>query len=198
VAAGASPNEAVRTKALQLYPDTPQLRSAAAQTFTAEALKTSFEKQGYATGVAIEKYRLSMYRLVATDAEYRVASSNFENLSAGYQAGLLAEEERRKAAEALAKQKEADALAKEIEELKALDRQLEASRRNAVFQCKDRLQCEKAFSLTQIFIATNSDMRIQLANDTLIETYNPNKDGAMGAIERCSKLLQVWLEASVA
>lgn len=177
----ASPNEAVRTKALQLYADTPQLRSAAAQTFTAEALKTSFEKQGYATGVAIEKYRLSMYRLVATDAEYRVASSNFENLSSGYQAGLLAEEERRKAAEALAKQKEADALAKQLEELKELDRQLEASRRNAVFHCKDRLQCEKAFALTQIFIATNSDMRIQLANDTLIETYNPNKDGAMGA-----------------
>lgn len=94
---------------------------------------------------------------------------------------MLAEEERRKAAESLAQQKKADALAKEIAELEALDRQLEASRRNAMFLCKDRLQCEKAFSLTQIFIATNSDMRIQLANDTLIETYNPNKDGAMGA-----------------
>lgn len=177
----AYPNESVRTKALQLYADNPNLRSAAAQTFTADALKRSFDSQGYATAVAIEKFRLSMYRIVATDAEYQEASTNFESLSTGYQASWQAEEERRKAAEALAKQKKADAEAKELAELVELNRRVDDSKRNAIFQCKDRLQCEKAFSLTQIFIATHSDMRIQLANDTLIETYNPNKNGAMGA-----------------
>ena len=61
-------------------------------------------------------------------------------------------------------------------------RDFEASKAAAVFRCGDKLQCDKAFSLTQIFIATNSDMKIQLATDTLIETFNPNKEGSMGAM----------------
>ena len=42
----------------------------------------------------------------------------------------------------------------------------------ARFRCKNRTECEKVFSLTQIFIVSNSDTKIQLANDTVIETFN--------------------------
>ena len=55
------------------------------------------------------------------------------------------------------------------------------AKRVAVFRCADRLACDKAFALTQVFISTNSDMKIQMANDTIIETFNPTDTFAMGA-----------------
>ena len=39
--------------------------------------------------------------------------------------------------------------------------------------CVGEKACKKYFQLTQIFITNNSDMKMQVATDTIIETYNP-------------------------
>lgn len=47
--------------------------------------------------------------------------------------------------------------------------------------CASDAECRKAFALAQIFVSTKTDMKIQLATDTIIETYNPTEAGKMGA-----------------
>lgn len=66
------------------------------------------------------------------------------------------------------------------EEQARLERQkirndLHVASSRARFPCQGKFKCEKYFSLTQIYISENSDMRIQLATDTIIETHNPSK-----------------------
>jgi hypothetical protein len=51
---------------------------------------------------------------------------------------------------------------------------------NAYIDCRTTKQCDKAFALTEVYINKNSDMKIQLATRTTIETYSPNKDGMVG------------------
>jgi hypothetical protein len=46
--------------------------------------------------------------------------------------------------------------------------------------CRDKDTCTKAFALAQIFVTENSDQKIQVATDTIIETYNPTEDGKLG------------------
>ena len=41
--------------------------------------------------------------------------------------------------------------------------------------CIGEKVCKKYFQLTQIFITNNSDMKMQVATDTIIETYNPTE-----------------------
>lgn len=69
---------------------------------------------------------------------------------------------------------------KEEEELKKLLDQYNNSLKNARYVCKTQLECSKAFALTQIFISENSDMKIQVSTDTIIETYNPTDDLKVG------------------
>lgn len=52
---------------------------------------------------------------------------------------------------------------------------LENAAANSRFRCKNKMECDKVFSLTQIYIVQNSDTKVQLANDTVIETYNPSE-----------------------
>jgi hypothetical protein len=40
--------------------------------------------------------------------------------------------------------------------------------------CKDKAQCDLYWQRSQIWLAKNSRYRIQLANDTLIQTYGPS------------------------
>jgi len=47
--------------------------------------------------------------------------------------------------------------------------------------CMNEGECRKAFQLAQIFVSTKSDMKIQLATDTIIETYNPTESYRLGA-----------------
>lgn len=94
-----------------------------------------------------------------------------------------ATEEGRKAAddaEVMAKAKEAQ-LQRAGMDLETLQKrakliaQAEQSGRKATFNCKNATHCQKAFSVAQIFLSENADMKIQMANDTLIETYQPVK-----------------------
>lgn len=46
--------------------------------------------------------------------------------------------------------------------------------------CSDKIHCGKVFALAQIYVARNSDQKIQVATDTIIETYNPTGSGNVG------------------
>lgn len=52
--------------------------------------------------------------------------------------------------------------------------------REAVHACIDKESCEKAFALAEIFLSKVSDMKIQTATGTTVETYNPTKTGEIG------------------
>lgn len=187
-----SPIAETKSKAISLYNRYPEIRAAAAQTFQKESLQKTIEDFGLTSGSVIERNRLRMYAVVANDDEIKVAADNLQSLldqiaDTKAKEGLQAAAQKSKEeAEAKAKN-EADALAaaakmeKEKSDAIALDLEFERSKGKAFFKCKDRTECEKAFSLTQIFIATNTDMKIQMANDTIIETFNPSEIASMGA-----------------
>jgi hypothetical protein len=56
----------------------------------------------------------------------------------------------------------------------------DAARTLAVWQCNGSAACEKAFALAQIFVNDHSDMKIQVATNTIVETYNPTDPGKVG------------------
>lgn len=64
--------------------------------------------------------------------------------------------------------------------LKAMESKLGNLAANAYVDCRTTKQCDKAFALTEVYINKNSDMKIQLATRTTIETYSPTKDGMVG------------------
>lgn len=165
-----SENQESRAKAVSLYRAHPQVRIAAAQTFTKASLAKTLNNHGVPSGVAIERHRLRQYATVATEEELKTATSVLDDLARNYDEEVRAAAEQRKAEEARLK-----------EETLRLKAALEESRAAAIFRCQDKLHCEKAFSLTQIFIATHSDMKIQTANDTIIETFTPTENLKIGA-----------------
>lgn len=58
--------------------------------------------------------------------------------------------------------------------------ELQAATKDAVIKCSNKKQCDKLWSLTQLYINNNSGMKIQLSNDTIIETYNPTQSNTYG------------------
>lgn len=65
------------------------------------------------------------------------------------------------------------------ERIAALDELLKLER-NATLQCTTKAACDKAFALTEIFFAQHSDMKIQTATGTTIETFNPTEEFKIG------------------
>lgn len=101
----------------------------------------------------------------------------------------LAEEDRIKAAKEKAQQelddREAARRKKEASELQAArtyeeEQALLSSLKNSTAKCNDKLSCAKMFALSQIYVSNNSDMKIQVATDTIIETYNPTDTFSVG------------------
>jgi len=78
----------------------------------------------------------------------------------------------RLAAEARRKQEKQE----EEEALKSIAAELKA-KENAIVICKDKATCSKVFALAQIYVQQNADQKIQVATDTIIETYNPTEGG---------------------
>lgn len=68
----------------------------------------------------------------------------------------------------------------ETRELVKMESRLEELATKAYVDCRTTKQCEKAFALTEVYINKNSDMKIQLATKTTIETFSPTKDGMVG------------------
>ncbi|MBK7060833.1 MAG: hypothetical protein IPH51_10130 [Rubrivivax sp.] len=100
----------------------------------------------------------------------------------------LEREERARLAKAT--QLEADRLAK-AKQLEAEEARLKAEQHKrtlqaalALAQSRDRVQCagaqcDRAFAQAQAYLLKQTDMRIQVATSTLIETYNPTSDGRL-------------------
>lgn len=54
--------------------------------------------------------------------------------------------------------------------------EMDAAEKSIVI-CKDKVSCDKVFSLAQIYVQQNADQKIQVATNTIIETYNPTEEG---------------------
>lgn len=52
--------------------------------------------------------------------------------------------------------------------------------KDAYVICDSKTGCDKTFSLTQIYINSNANQKIQIATDTIVETYNPTENGNIG------------------
>lgn len=94
----------------------------------------------------------------------------------------------RKQAELAAKQKlEAEQAAKQVaaQAEKAAKQAVAQAENDAYVACNDKTSCDKTFSLTQIYISSMASQKIQVATDTIIETYNPTENGniGMGAVK---------------
>jgi len=94
-----------------------------------------------------------------------------ELLSKGNLASLKAEDERARAAWEAEERRKAEAQARIYANAASGSR----------VTCTTDADCRKAFQLAQIYVSTKSDMKIQLATDAIIETYNPTETGKMGA-----------------
>ena len=110
--------------------------------------------------------------------------SSYVRLVRGVQWLDPSREDERKQAELAAKQK------REVEQA-AIQQKLESEQavaqaeRDAYITCDDKASCDKAFSLAQIYINSRASQKIQVATDTIIETYNPTEYGniGMGAVK---------------
>lgn len=65
------------------------------------------------------------------------------------------------------------------ERLQDISNEAEAAEKSIVV-CNDKVTCGKIFALAQIYVRDNADQKIQVATDTIIETYNPTDDGKIG------------------
>jgi hypothetical protein len=57
-------------------------------------------------------------------------------------------------------------------EMPAVKESLIVAQKNAVFDCSNKRDCDKAFLLTKSYVQTNTDYKIQFSDDTMIATYN--------------------------
>lgn len=170
-------NSANRERALGLIKQYPALLAGGAATFTIPNLIRSIESNGVVAGPRHEMHRVTMYRVVAPTAAVAQAEQNI--LEALDQVKRSREFANRAKDEERARQElAAAASAKEREEITA--KWTEAAQ-NAKVSCRDALECNKVFALTQIYIVENSQMKIQSANDTIIETFTPTETYAVGA-----------------
>lgn len=83
---------------------------------------------------------------------------------------------------ALAREEELAAAKRErerVERLREISAEIEAAESSVVI-CNDKATCNKVFALAQIYVRENADQKIQVATDTIIETYNPTDDGKLG------------------
>lgn len=71
------------------------------------------------------------------------------------------------------KPKDAEKKTKFLDAANSLMPRYELAKQNNSVVCVGEKNCKKYFQLTQLFINNNSDMKIQVATDTIVETYNP-------------------------
>jgi hypothetical protein len=110
-----------------------------------------------------------------------LATGDIESLRAEDERARLAQEakdnQRIAEEDAIRERAAAEARRKQAEMAALMD----AASRGSRVSCASDLECKKAFALAQIFVSTKTDMKIQLATDTIIETFNPTESGKMGA-----------------
>jgi hypothetical protein len=156
------PARASRAQALLLQH--AELTTAATATFSPESLERTVRTYGEERGVATERARLALFRALASDAQYSVARANVEAAAASLESKRKQQEDERAAAARAQEQKRLD---------------LAGAAAQARFQCASRDECQKAFSLSQVFISEHADMKIQVATDTIVETYNATESAGV-------------------
>jgi hypothetical protein len=80
----------------------------------------------------------------------------------------------------VSKQERAARTAKLNNDIKTQQNALAEAINNSIVTCDNKASCEKAFSLTKIYVREHSYMKIQFSDDTIINTYNPTKAGYIG------------------
>lgn len=127
-------------------------------------------------GGVISPAAVAMY-----EQELATNASTFAGMNAE-EAGRMATAISKKAEEtaaAISKKAEEDAAkaSADAESLRVLKKNEQLAMMHSTIRCKDKQSCSKSFSLAQIYVSENADQKIQVATDTIIETYNPTEDG---------------------
>lgn len=61
-----------------------------------------------------------------------------------------------------------------------LDAELRAAAAQAKIMCSTRDECDRAYSLAQVYLARNATSKTQFSNDTITETFNPSGASSIG------------------
>lgn len=161
----ASSNQSERQKGLELLAQHPALRDAAEKSFSVERVLQTFTAYGLQKAIVRERERLMILKTFAPAKMYLSAQENVLSAESAYRTQLTKMELENSMA---------------ITRKRNVELELINAQQSARFSCSDTANCEKAFALTQIFITENSDMKIQIATGTIIETYSPLKTGDVG------------------
>lgn len=188
-------NVANRERSLALVKSYPMILEGGAASFSVPRLVRMIDSNGLVAGPRHELKRLEMYRVVASPAAVLQAEQNIAEAFAQVKQSRELEEFRKAKDQARIEQEKTEELAR-MEKAKQDDLERQAvtekarqalAARMAVavpaakISCKDALQCSKTFALTQIYIVEHSKMKIQSANDTIIETFSPVEPNVIGA-----------------
>ena len=149
------PDNNIVAQAIELVVSNPPVMKAADEFFTLPRLKAYLQDKGPQIGRDLANIKLPAYRRVASVASAAQARINIDDAFDSF-----LEDSKAKRAERIARVKAAAAKAR--------------------LTCDDALQCSKMFALTQIFINQRSTMKVQTANETIIETYSPTDTFAIG------------------
>lgn len=151
---------------IEIFPDTPPFHF-----WSATAYATNSD---YALVVGFDQGSIiSRDKMTGANERY----SSYVRLIRGVQWFDPKKEGQRKQAELAERQKrEAEQAAKQAAAQAEMD---------AYVTCNDKTSCDKTFSLAQIYINSMASQKIQVATDTIIETYNPTEFGniGMGAVK---------------
>jgi hypothetical protein len=197
------------TSVMKIIRNNPNVLKAGQNTFTEASFKTTI-KDWYGNtekAAELEYKRIGYYKLVADKKAYQQAKSNYEKVFPefweryeNYESYLANKEKLKKEKQLKAQEEE-----RKAELLKAKNRekkmtQLLQAFKKANFLCNGSSNCKKAFSHTQIFINQNSDMKIQLATDTIISTYSPSELFSIGmkAVKEPGSGSQEFIQLTVA
>lgn len=170
-------NVANRERALALVKQYPALLTGGAATFSVRQLIRMIDSNGLIAGPRHELSRLEMYRVVASREAVLHAEQNIAEAFA--QVKQARELEALRLAESRAEIERAKA--ETAKQREAISARMTQAARAAMVACKDSLECSKTFALTQIYITEHSKMKIQSANDTIIETFTPTEPHVIGA-----------------
>ncbi|NMG71812.1 hypothetical protein GO611_16985 [Azoarcus communis SWub3 = DSM 12120] len=178
-----SSREDVKARAMQMMRQYPQLIAAAESTFSRESIARTVEIHAPGKGIEVESRRLNMFRVVASDDQYGRALENLQSVAALSVDPLIADS-RTKENDSLERERQ-EAKRKKEQEVAALEYanavlSAEEAKKHARYRCGTRQACDKSFALTQIFISERADMKIQVATNTIIETYSPTDANRIG------------------
>lgn len=177
-----SSNDALKSKAYGLIAKYPQIVSAGQANFTDQrllALVTHYENREL--GIAYAQHRVARFCLVAPAQDCSMAKRNMELVESGKAFEHQQAELERQRLEYERQQLELkNRQQREHQDRAAFSAKLDAAERDAVYLCRDKTQCDKAFALTQIYINQVADMKFQVTTDAILETFNPTDSTQLG------------------